>query len=85
MNRRIANIGLIDLTARYALNCGFHVAIEGVLCADHYGEMLALGGDVGASLRPGARIASCSTPSSPPARTRALTVALGGVTPCPVW
>jgi predicted ABC-type ATPase len=35
-----ANIGLIDLTARYALDAGYHVAIEGILYADRYGEML---------------------------------------------
>lgn len=35
-----ANIGLIDLTARYALDNGFHVVIEGILYADHYGSML---------------------------------------------
>ncbi|WP_199883259.1 kinase [Streptomyces sp. CB01580] len=36
-----ANIGLIDLTARYALDAGYHVVLEGILCADHYGDMLA--------------------------------------------
>ncbi|EFL32911.1 conserved hypothetical protein [Streptomyces viridochromogenes DSM 40736] len=36
-----ANIGLIDLTARYALDAGFHVVVEGILHADRYGEMLA--------------------------------------------
>ncbi|MFE2070371.1 AAA family ATPase [Streptomyces sp. NPDC059467] len=36
-----ANIGLIDLTARYALDSGFHVVVEGVLYADRYGDMLA--------------------------------------------
>jgi hypothetical protein len=36
-----ANIGLIDLTARYALDAGFHVVVEGLLYADHYGDMLA--------------------------------------------
>ncbi|MFJ2263514.1 AAA family ATPase [Streptomyces sp. NPDC087844] len=36
-----ANIGLIDLTARYALDAGFHVVLEGILYADHYGDMLA--------------------------------------------
>ncbi|MEU6323697.1 kinase [Streptomyces sp. NPDC047009] len=36
-----ANIGLIDLTARYALDTGYHVIVEGILYADHYGEMLA--------------------------------------------
>ncbi|MFE5242407.1 MULTISPECIES: AAA family ATPase [unclassified Streptomyces] len=36
-----ANIGLIDVTARYALDAGFHVVVEGILYADHYGAMLA--------------------------------------------
>ncbi|MGW7791061.1 MULTISPECIES: kinase [Streptomyces] len=36
-----ANIGLIDLTARYALDAGFHVVVEGILHAAHYGDMLA--------------------------------------------
>ncbi|GAA2589653.1 kinase [Streptomyces roseoviolaceus] len=36
-----ANIGLIDLTARYALDAGFHVVVEGILYADRYGDMLA--------------------------------------------
>ena len=35
-----ANIDLIDLTARFALARGFHVIVEGILYADHYGEML---------------------------------------------
>lgn len=35
-----ANIGLIALTARYALDAGFHVVVEGILYADHYGDML---------------------------------------------
>ncbi|GAA2985756.1 kinase [Streptomyces drozdowiczii] len=35
-----ANIGLIDLTARYALDNGFHVVVEGILYADRYGPML---------------------------------------------
>jgi predicted kinase len=35
------NIGLIDLTARYALDHGFHVIVEGILYASHYGGMLA--------------------------------------------
>ncbi|MBB1260184.1 AAA family ATPase [Streptomyces alkaliterrae] len=35
-----ANIGLIDLTARYALDHGFHVILEGILYADRYGTML---------------------------------------------
>jgi predicted kinase len=34
------NIGLIDLTARYALDAGYHVVVEGILYADHYGAML---------------------------------------------
>ncbi|AWT47171.1 MULTISPECIES: AAA family ATPase [Streptomyces] len=36
-----ANIGLIELTARYALDAGFHVVVEGILYADRYGDMLA--------------------------------------------
>lgn len=36
-----ANIGLIDLTARYALDAGYHVVVEGILTAAHYGDMLA--------------------------------------------
>ncbi|MFC5637854.1 AAA family ATPase [Streptomyces bullii] len=36
-----ANIGLIDLCARYALDAGFHVVVEGTLYADRYGDMLA--------------------------------------------
>jgi hypothetical protein len=35
-----ANIDLIDLTARFALDHGFHVIVEGILCADRYGRML---------------------------------------------
>lgn len=35
------NIGLIGLTARYALDAGFHVVVEGILYADRYGDMLA--------------------------------------------
>ncbi|MER6282483.1 AAA family ATPase [Streptomyces sviceus] len=35
-----ANIGLMDLTARYALDAGFHVVIEGLLYADRYADML---------------------------------------------
>ncbi|MFE1934756.1 kinase [Streptomyces sp. NPDC059474] len=35
-----ANIGLIDTVARYALDHGFHVVVEGILHAAHYGEML---------------------------------------------
>jgi hypothetical protein len=34
------NIGLIDLVARYAFSHGFNVIVEGILRADHYGEML---------------------------------------------
>ena len=37
-----ANIGLIDLTARHALRHGFHVVVEGILCAAHYGDMLSV-------------------------------------------
>lgn len=36
-----ANIGLIDAVARYALNAGYHVVLEGLLYADRYGDMLA--------------------------------------------
>jgi hypothetical protein len=36
-----ANIGLIGLTCRYALDCGFHTVLEGILYSAHYGEMLA--------------------------------------------
>jgi predicted kinase len=40
------NIGLIDLTARYALDHGFHVIVEGILYTSHYSDMLtALAGD----------------------------------------
>nr|WP_269856931.1 AAA family ATPase [Streptomyces sp. RPT161] len=35
-----ANIGLIDTVARYALDAGYHVLLEGILYAAHYGEML---------------------------------------------
>jgi predicted kinase len=34
------NIGLIDLMVRHALDNGFHVVVEGMLYAAHYGEML---------------------------------------------
>ncbi|MEU5795212.1 kinase [Streptomyces sp. NPDC047813] len=36
-----ANIGLIELTARYALDAGYHVVVEGILDAGRYGAMLA--------------------------------------------
>ncbi|MGX1885464.1 AAA family ATPase [Streptomyces sp. NPDC055287] len=36
-----ANIGLIDTVARYALDAGYHVVLEGILYADHYGDTLA--------------------------------------------
>ncbi|MER7792390.1 AAA family ATPase [Streptomyces sp. NPDC097640] len=36
-----ANIGLIDTVARYALDAGYHVVVEGILYADHFGDMLA--------------------------------------------
>ncbi|MFJ8627860.1 AAA family ATPase [Kitasatospora sp. NPDC093550] len=36
-----ANIGLIDLVARHALDHGFHVVVEGILDAERYGGMLA--------------------------------------------
>ncbi|MFF9691119.1 AAA family ATPase [Streptomyces sp. NPDC014623] len=35
-----ANIGLIDTVARYSLDAGYHVVLEGILYADHYGRML---------------------------------------------
>jgi hypothetical protein len=35
-----ANIGLIDVVARYALDHGFHVIIDGILYEAHYGAML---------------------------------------------
>lgn len=35
-----ANIGLIDTVARYALDVGYHVVVEGILYSGHYGEML---------------------------------------------
>jgi predicted kinase len=35
-----AAIGLIDLTARYALDNGFHVVVEGILDAGRYADML---------------------------------------------
>lgn len=34
------NIGLIDHTARYALDHGYHVILEGILAAERYGAML---------------------------------------------
>jgi predicted kinase len=41
-----ANIGLVDLVARYALSHGFNVIVEGILRADHYAEtLMALVGD----------------------------------------
>lgn len=33
-------IGLIDLTARYALDHGYHVVVEGIMSYASYGEML---------------------------------------------
>ena len=35
-----ANIGLIDMVARYALDRGLHVIIDGILYEAHYGAML---------------------------------------------
>ncbi|MER5907482.1 kinase [Streptomyces mirabilis] len=35
-----ANIGPINLTARYVLDAGYHVVVEGILYADRYGDML---------------------------------------------
>ncbi|MEW1865631.1 kinase [Streptomyces sp. NPDC088194] len=36
-----SNVGLIGVVARYALDHGFHVVVEGILYAGHYGSMLA--------------------------------------------
>ncbi|MFG3256685.1 AAA family ATPase [Streptomyces sp. NPDC048172] len=36
-----STIGLISTVARYALDAGYHVIVEGMLYADRYGEMLA--------------------------------------------
>lgn len=33
-------VGLIDLTARYALEHGYHVIVEGIMGSKSYGEML---------------------------------------------
>lgn len=35
-----ANIGLIDTVARYALDHGYDVVVEGIMYADRYGDML---------------------------------------------
>jgi chloramphenicol 3-O-phosphotransferase len=35
-----ANIGLIDTVARYALDSGYQVVLEGILYVAHYGRML---------------------------------------------
>ena len=35
-----ANIDLADMVARFALGRGFHVIVEGILCAARYGHML---------------------------------------------
>lgn len=35
-----ANIGLTGTVARYSLDHGFHVIVEGILPAAHYGTML---------------------------------------------
>jgi len=34
------NVGLIEHTAAYALEAGFHAIVEGIMYADRYGEML---------------------------------------------
>jgi adenylylsulfate kinase-like enzyme len=34
-----ASIGLIGMVARYALDAGYHVIVEGILYAAHYGDM----------------------------------------------
>lgn len=36
-----ANIGLIDLVARYSLDDGYHVVLDGIFYADRYEMMLA--------------------------------------------
>ena len=36
-----ANIGLIDLVARYSLDNGYHVVLDGIFYADRYAAMLA--------------------------------------------
>lgn len=36
-----ANINLLKLTARHAVDCGFSVIVEGILRTDYYGSMLA--------------------------------------------
>jgi hypothetical protein len=35
------NVGLIGMVGRYALDAGYHVVVEGILYAAHYGDMLA--------------------------------------------
>ncbi|CAM02665.1 hypothetical protein A8924_3783 [Saccharopolyspora erythraea NRRL 2338] len=35
-----ANVGLISTVARYALDHGYHVIVEGIMSAERYGEML---------------------------------------------
>jgi AAA domain len=46
-----ANIGLIDLVTRYALDAGYTTVLEGILSTAHYGDMLArlLGEHIGRS------------------------------------
>jgi predicted kinase len=34
------NIGLIETVARYSLNAGYHVILEGILYSRHYADML---------------------------------------------
>lgn len=36
----LPNIGLIDQTARYALDAGYHVLLDGILLAERYGPMV---------------------------------------------
>jgi predicted kinase len=36
-----ANIGLIDVVVRYALDVGYSAVLEGILYTGHYGQMLA--------------------------------------------
>ena len=42
----LPNLGLIDVTVRYALDAGYHVILEGTFGAPRYGDMLGrLAGD----------------------------------------
>lgn len=46
------NIGLIDTVVRHALDAGYDVVLEGILAADHYGQMLRdlIGDHTGSSI-----------------------------------